>query len=255
MEELILIEKIENIQILKINRPKVFNALNRETVDLIDKKIEEIKKDKEIRALIITGDHHFAAGADISDMIEKTPEEAKAFLFTKTFSKLENIEIPTIAAICGYALGGGLELALACDLRIASEDAQLGLPEINLGIIPGAGGTVRLPRLIGEAKSKELIYLGGRLTASEAYQYGIVNRVVKKEELMEEAFKMAKKLADKAPLALRAAKESILYGEGRSKTEALKRESELWSGLFASHDQKEGMRAFLEKRTPQYQSK
>ncbi len=255
MEELVLFEKIENIQILKINRPKRLNALNRETVDLIDERIEEIKKDKEIRALIITGDHHFAAGADISDMIEKTPEEAKAFLFTNTFSKLEHIELPTIAAICGYALGGGLELALACDLRIASEDAQLGLPEINLGIMPGAGGTVRLPRLIGEAKAKELIYLGGRLTASEAYQYGIVNRVVKKEELMAEAFKMAKKLAEKAPLALRAAKEAILYGGDRTKTEALSRESEIWSGLFASQDQKEGMRAFLEKRTPQYQSK
>lgn len=255
MEELIITEKIENILILKINRPKVLNALNRETVDLLDQKIEEIKKDTELRALIITGDHHFAAGADISEMIEKTPEEAKAFLFTKTFSKLENTEIPTIAAICGYALGGGLELALACDIRIASDDAQLGLPEINLGIIPGAGGTVRLPRLIGEAKSKELIYLGGRITASEAYQYGIVNKVVQKEELMTEAFVMAKKLAGKAPLALRAAKEAILYGVEKNRTEALNRESELWSGLFASHDQKEGMRAFLGKRAPQYQNK
>lgn len=255
MEELILSERIENIQVLKINRPKVFNALNRETVDLFDKKIEEIRKDREIRVLIVTGDHHFAAGADISDMIEKTPEEAKEFLFTNTFSKLENLEIPTIAAICGYALGGGLELALTCDLRIASEDAKLGLPEINLGIMPGAGGTVRLPRLIGEAKAKEMIYLGSRLTASEAYQYGIINKIVKKEELMKEAVMMARSLAEKAPLALRAAKEAILYSECRNKSEALHKESEIWSGLFATQDQKEGMRAFLEKRAPQYQSK
>jgi enoyl-CoA hydratase/carnithine racemase len=255
MEELILFEKDKNIAVLKINRPKALNALSREIVDLLDDKIEMLKKDKDIRVLILTGDNNFAAGADIANMVEKTPEEAKAFLFTSTFTKLENLEIPTIAAICGYALGGGLELALACDLRIASEDAKLGLPEINLGIMPGAGGTVRLPRLIGEAKAKELIYLGGRLTASEAYQYGIVNKVVPNEELMTEALKMAEKLAAKAPLALRAAKESIRFGADKSKEEALQNESEAWSGLFASEDQKEGMQAFIEKRRPKYQGK
>ncbi len=255
MENLVLIEKKGAIAVLKINRPKALNALSREIVDLIDDKIEELKKDHEIRVLIITGDNNFAAGADIADMVEKTPEEAKAFLFTKTFSKLENMEIPTIAAICGYALGGGLELALACDLRIASEDAQLGLPEINLGIMPGAGGTVRLPRLIGEAKAKELIYLGGRLNASEAFQYGIVNKVVAKDELMTEAVKMADKLVSKAPLALRAAKLSISCSEDKTKQEALEEESVIWSGLFASHDQKEGMKAFLEKRKPNYEGK
>lgn len=255
MEDLVFLEKIGNIAVLKINKPKSYNALSRQIVDLIDGEIERLKEDKEVRVLIITGDNHFAAGADITDMVEKTPAEAKAFLFAETFSKLENLEIPTIAAICGFALGGGLELALACDLRIASEDAQVGLPEINLGIMPGAGGTVRLPRLIGEAKAKELIYLGGRLTASEAYQYGIVNRVVGNEELMAEAFKMAEKLAGKAPLALRAAKGSVNYGVKHNCGDALLNESERWAELFDSHDQKEGMRAFLDKRKPEYQGK
>lgn len=255
MDDLVLLEKTGNIAILKINRPKAYNALSRQIVDQIDGKIEQLKKEKNIRVLIVTGDNNFAAGADIADMVEKTPEEAKAFTFTEVFSKLEDIEIPTIAAICGYALGGGLELALACDLRIASEDAQVGLPEINLGIMPGAGGTVRLPRLIGETKAKELIFFGDRLTAHEAYQYGLVNKVVKKEELMKETLKMAKKLSEKAPIALKAAKKAICFTNKTNSTEAMQSEMEIWSGLFSSHDQKEGMKAFLAKRKPQYLGK
>jgi len=252
MEDLVLLEKIGNIAILKINRPEAFNALSKKIVDLMDDILETLKKDEETRVLIVTGDKHFAAGADIADMVERTPEEAKAFLFTKTFEKLENIEMPTIAAICGYALGGGLELALACDLRIASDEAQVGLPEINLGIMPGAGGTVRLPKLIGEAKAKELIYLGERLSASEAYEYGIINKIVSKENLLEEAIKLAEKLAKKAPTALRSAKKAINFSDGKSKADAFNKESEIWAELFSTHDQKEGMSAFLEKRKPQY---
>ncbi len=252
MGDLVLLEKKDNIAILKINRPEAYNALSREIVDLIDDILETLMQDESIRALIVTGDHHFAAGADIADMVERTPKEAEAFLFTETFGKLEKFEIPTIAAISGFALGGGLELALACDLRIASEDAQMGLPEINLGIMPGAGGTVRLPRLIGEARAKELIFMGSRISASEAYEYGIVNKVVAKEKLREEAFSLAEKLAEKAPIALRSAKKSIHYGDGKEKAEALQKESEIWTDLFSTYDQKEGMRAFLEKRKPQY---
>lgn len=255
MEELVLLELKGPIAVIKINRPKALNALSREIVDLIDDKLELVKKNKDIKVLILTGDKNFAAGADIVDMVEKSAKEARAFLFAETFSKLESIEMPTIAAICGYALGGGLELALACDLRIASEDAQLGLPEINLGIMPGAGGTVRLPRLIGEAKAKELIYLGSRLSAAEAYQFGIVNKVVKTEDLMDEALKMAGKLAEKSTIAIKAAKKSINCGNEMSRTEAINNESELWSALFDSQDQKEGMRAFMEKRKPNYQGK
>lgn len=255
MEDLVLLELRGPIAVLKINRPKALNALSREIVDLIDDKLELIINNEEIKALIITGDNNFAAGADIVDMVDKNAKEARAFLFSDTFSKLESIEMPTIAAICGYALGGGLELALACDFRIASEDAQMGLPEINLGIMPGAGGTVRLPRLIGEAKAKELIYLGGRLSSHEAYQFGIVNKVVKTEELMAEALKMAEKLAEKSTIAIRAAKKSINSGSELTKAEAIDHEAELWSALFDSQDQKEGMKAFLEKRKPNYQGK
>jgi enoyl-CoA hydratase/carnithine racemase len=255
MEDLVLLEKTRNIAILKINRPKAYNALSKEIVDLIDNKLEIIKKDKEIKVLILTADNHFAAGADIADMVNKMPEEAKAFSFAKTFLKLENLEIPTIAAICGYALGGGLELTLACDLRIASEDAQMGLPEINLGIMPGAGGTVRLPRLIGEARAKEMIFLGSKITASQAYQYGMINKIVKKEDLESEALKMAEDLAQKAPVALQTSKEVVNYGCNQSKEKAFSKESERWAGLFASEDQKEGMSAFLEKRKPQYKGK
>lgn len=255
MEELVLFEKTGNIAVLKVNRPLVFNALSKETVDRIDDILELVINDDQIRVLIIAGDGNFAAGADIADMVEKTPEEAGKFLFSGTFSKLEDLVIPTIAAIDGYALGGGLELALSCDLRIASEEAQFGLPEINLGIIPGAGGTVRLPRLIGEAKAKELIFLGSRITAMEAYRCGLISRIVRKEDLADEAMKLAVKLAEKAPLAMRAAKTSVTFACENGKERALDRESEIWVKLFESDDQKEGMKAFLEKRKPEYKGK
>ena len=252
MADSILFEKKENIVVLKIDRPERRNALSRAVVEAIDSELNLIKKDRDIRVLIISGEKNFAAGADIEEMAELTPKEANVFSFSRTFLKLENLEIPTIAAISGYALGGGLELALACDLRIASEDAKIGLPEINLGIMPGAGGTVRLTRLIGEAKAKELIFLGESLTASEAYQFGIINRIVKNEELMTEAFKLAEKLSEKSTNALRYAKKSIMNKDKHSSKEAIINESEIWSDLFSSSDQKEGMRAFLEKRKPIY---
>ncbi|MBQ4340660.1 MAG: enoyl-CoA hydratase/isomerase family protein [Firmicutes bacterium] len=253
MENLVLYEKVGVIGVLKINRPKAFNALSREVVDLIDEKLEIIKADEEVRALIVTSDGNFAAGADIVAMVELGPEEARKFLFSETFNKLENLGIPTIAAICGYALGGGLELALTCDFRIASEDAKVGLPEITLGIMPGAGGTIRLPRLIGEAKAKEMIMLGGQIKADEALRVGLVSKVVPKEELFDEAMKLAEKLATRPKLALKAAKESINYGKAQAA--AIDNEADIWSSLFATQDQKEGMRAFVDKRKPQYVGK
>ena len=253
MENLVLYEKVGVIGVLKINRPKAFNALSREVVDLIDEKLELIKADEEVRALIVTSDGNFAAGADIVAMVELGPEEARKFLFSETFNKLENLGIPTIAAICGYALGGGLELALTCDFRIASEDAKVGLPEITLGIMPGAGGTIRLPRLIGEAKAKEMIMLGGQIKADEALRVGLVSKVVPKEELFDEAMKLAEKLATRPKLALKAAKESINYGKAQAA--AIDNEADIWSSLFATQDQKEGMRAFVDKRKPQYVGK
>lgn len=250
MGELVLYEKTGNIGVLKVNRPKALNALSREVVDEIDGILEEIKADEEIRALIVTGDGNFAAGADIVAMVELGPEEARKFLFSETFNKLEDLGIPTIAAICGYALGGGLELALTCDFRIASEDAKMGLPEITLGIMPGAGGTVRLPRLIGEAKAKEMIMLGGPIKAEEALRVGLVSKVVPKEELFDEAMKLAEKLSQRPKLALKAAKESI--NNGKIDKAAVEKEADIWSSLFATQDQKEGMRAFVDKRKPQY---
>ena len=252
MADTILLEKRGNVAVLKINRRSRCNALSRAIVESIDRELDLLKKDPDIRVLIITGEKNFAAGADIEEMVDITPEEARDFSFSGTFMKLEDLELPTIAAICGYALGGGLELALACDLRIASEDARIGLPEINLGIMPGAGGTVRLPRLIGEAKAKELVFLGESLTASEAFRFGIVNRLVGNEELMNEALSLAEKLAEKSPNALRNAKKSIMNRDRHNSKEAFINEADIWSGLFSGGDQKEGMRAFLEKRKPNY---
>ena len=253
MSDVVLYEKIGNIGVLRINRPKSFNALNREVVNMLDQKIDLIEHDPEVRALIVTGDGNFAAGADIVAMVELNSEEAREFLFSNTFNRLENIGIPTIAAIAGYALGGGLELALTCDFRIAADNAKVGLPEITLGIMPGAGGTIRLPRIIGELKAKEMIFLGEQIKADEALRIGLVSKVVPKEELFDEAMKFAEKLAQRAPLALKAAKKSVNYGIAQA--QAIENEANVWSSLFSTEDQKEGMRAFVDKRKPEYKGK
>jgi enoyl-CoA hydratase len=252
MNSLIIVEKNENVAILKINRPRNYNALNRVTVDSLDDILESLQQDSSIGALIVTGDKNFAAGADIADMTHLTPQEADAFLFANTFNKLETLPIPTIAAICGYALGGGLELALACDIRIAAEDAQMGLPEINLGIMPGAGGTVRLPKLIGIGKAKELIFTGRTFTAAEGYQWGLIQQVVPSADLLPTACALAKKLAQKSTTALRSAKAMLHFSATQSQDAALKMEAVRWAGLFGTPDQQEGMQAFLEKRKPKY---
>jgi enoyl-CoA hydratase/carnithine racemase len=250
--ENIIIEIVDNIGIMKINRPDAYNALNKATVEEIDDAIEGIKQNLSIRVLIIASDNNFAAGADIKEMQNFNPEEAGNFSFTNTFNKIAALSIPTIAAIDGYALGGGLELALTCDIRIASETAVMGFSEINLGIMPGAGGTVRATKLIGESKAKELIFLGQNVSAEQAERIGLVNMVAAKENLMDTAMKLAKKLSLKAPIALKSAKESIKNSADKSIEDALKYESEIWSKLFSSQDQKEGMKAFLEKRKPDF---
>lgn len=241
------------VAVITVNRPKVMNALNKDTIKELDAAVEAIAADPKVRALVIASDKHFAAGADIKAMIEMNPEEAKSFAFTKTFLKLENLVIPTIAAICGYALGGGLELALVCDMRIASPDAQLGLPEINLGIIPGAGGTQRLPRLIGSSRAKELIFQGAIIDAVKALQYGLINEIA--EDPLEAALKLAKKFALKAPLAIKAAKQCIRMTAKVDLRSGIEYEEAAWSSLYATQDQKEGMRAFVEKRKPVFTAK
>lgn len=245
-----------NIAILSIDRPKALNALSRSIVDEIEKVVDEIADNKDVRVLIIHSDKNFAAGADIGGMVDCDCEGAKAFAFSSTFNKIENLKIPTIAAIEGYALGGGLELALTCDLRIASEDAKMGFPEINLGIFPGAGGTIRAPKLIGIAKAKELILMGGTIDANEAEKIGLVNKVAKSEEIMEVAMKWASKLSQKAQIALKLAKETINEGFKSQDIKAgIALEGENWATLFNTEDQKEGMKAFLEKRKPEYTGK
>ena len=254
--EYLIFEKVETVGILKISRPTALNALNRQLVDELDELLDEIVKNNEISVLVLTADNNFAAGADIKSMMELHGEEAKAFSFSGTFDKLADLEIPTIAAIEGFALGGGLELALACDFRIASKTAKLGFPEINLGIMPGAGGTIRAPRLIGASRAKELILLGERIEAEQAERMGLVNKVVEPEALLETAMGWAKKLSRKAPISMGIAKKTIQAGLNQPQIKlAMKIEAENWAELFETEDQKEGMKAFAEKRMPIYQGK
>lgn len=243
----------ENIAFLSINRPEAMNALNRRVVDEIDEMIEQLTVLHNISTLLIYSKGNFAAGADIKAMVECNEKEAKKFAFSNTFNKIENLSVPTIALIEGYALGGGLELALACDIRFASLDAKMGFPEINLGIMPGAGGTVRAPRLIGEAKAKELIFTGKMIGAAEAESIGLVNKAVDAEALLDEGIKLAKALASKAPCAMGMAKETIRDGlEEKDRSKAIALEGDNWAKLFNTKDQEEGMRAFIEKRKPLY---
>jgi enoyl-CoA hydratase len=238
-----------------LNRSQCLNALNGEMVHELRQVIDGIAVNRSIRSLVISGaGGNFAAGADIADMVDKTPDDAARFVFNPLFNAIEDLPVPVIAAISGYALGGGLELALACDLRICSENASLGFPEINLGIFPGGGGTQRLPRLIGPARAKEMIFTGQRIDGRCAGDWGLCNRAVEGDPL-EAALELARICAKKAPLALRSAKRAIAHGVDSWARAAIHFEEEAWSALFATEDQKEGMRAFLEKRKPQFKGK
>lgn len=250
--EYVTLEIKENIGLLSIDRPKAMNALSRQVVDEIDAAIETLQNFHQLRTLVIYSKGNFAAGADIKAMVGCSEKDAKKFAFSDTFNKIEALNLPTIALIEGYALGGGLELALACDMRLASSDAKMGFPEINLGIMPGAGGTVRAPRLIGEAKAKELIFTGRVISAAEAETIGLINRAVQ-GNLLRQGMELAEQLASKAPCAISTAKETIAKGlTAPDKYSAVKAEGEAWAALFNTKDQEEGMRAFIEKRKPQY---
>ena len=252
----LVIETEEGIAILTINRPKVLNALNGETLRELQQVLKEVEGKKDVRAVILTGEGEkaFVAGADVAEMKAMNPAEAHAFsrLGHDTLGMIENLTKPVIAAVNGYALGGGLEIALACDFIYASEKAKLGLPEVTLGIFPGFGGTQRLPRLIGRGRAKELIYTGAMIDAQEAYTVGIVNKIFPPETLMEEVAKAARAIAQNGPVAVSMAKGAVNAGSdmGGSEVEAI--EITTWANSFATHDQKEGMGAFLEKRKPQF---
>lgn len=248
---LVKVKKEDGIAVISVERPEALNALSRPIIDEMDGSIEEIKQDGRIRCIVFYSKKNFAAGADIKCMAECSEEEARKFSFSPTYNKIAEIPIPTIAAIEGYALGGGMELAMTADIRIAGENAKMGFPEVTLGIFPGGGGTIRVPRIVGEAFAKELIFTGDAVTAERALQMGLVNRVVKDEQVYEEAMKLAKRIAARGPLAIRVAKEMIHHGLAESDlSKGINMESEQWCKLFNTYDQREGMRAFIEKRKP-----
>jgi enoyl-CoA hydratase/carnithine racemase len=239
--------------IISFARPKAYNALNKEVIDELDEAIDTISRDPSIHVAILGSEKNFAAGADIKEMIEMDPITARNFSFQKTFSKIENLSIPTIAAISGYALGGGLEMALVCDFRIAGTDAKMGFPEINLGIFPGAGGTQRLTRLIGSSLAKQMILRGYTVDSKKALEYGLISEIA--ENPMDASLSLAEELSSKAPIALRLAKKCINAALNSNLQNGLEFEEMSWSSLYATYDQKEGMRAFAEKRKPVFEGK
>lgn len=249
-------EKNNFVGVLKFNRPQALNALNRELISELNLFLEELEKEKGLRVLILTGtgDKAFIAGADIKEINELSREDARKFALygQKTLSRLESLKIPTIAAINGFALGGGLEMALACDIIWASEKAKLGLPEVSLGIIPGYGGTQRLKRWVGLGRAREMTYSGQFYSASEAQGFGLVQKVLSPETLLSEVMKLAELIASRGPLAVTAAKRSINLGTEQRLEEGLLLEAGEFSALFGTSDQKEGTAAFVEKRPPNF---
>jgi enoyl-CoA hydratase len=246
------------IRILTINRPDQLNALNRATIDELDRALTEAEADKSVRVLIITGSgpKAFVAGADIKEFAHFSVEEGKALSadgHKKLFSHVERLNKPVIAAVNGFALGGGLELAMSCHFRVASETAKLGLPEVGLGVIPGYGGTQRLAQLVGKGKAMEMILLGssGMIPAAEALQWGLVNHVVPAEQLLSTCMELAGKIARNSPTALGAAIRAVNAGYEPG-TDGLQREIEEFGKCFGTADFKEGTGAFMEKRKAEF---
>jgi len=255
----LLYEKANGIGVVTLNRPEALNALNSTVYTELYDVFEAIENDEEVRAVILrgNGEKAFAAGSDVAEMANMNTLEVQKFMATirKASDRVYSLTKPTIAAISGYALGGGNELAMCCDLRICSEKARFGQPEINLGLIPGAGGTQRLPRLIGAAKAKEMIFLGDMIDAATAFNLGLVNKVVPPEKLMEEAMVWATKLAGKSSPVLAMAKLAINTGIDTDINSGLNVETKCDALCFATEDQKEGMKAFLEKRKAVFKNK
>ncbi len=254
----LIICKEDNVCIVTINNPQSMNALNSEVLSELDKAFTNIEQDHDIDVVILTGEGRaFVAGADISQMSTMNASEGKDFgeQGSKLFRKIELLPKPVIAAINGFALGGGCELALACDIRISSSKAKLGQPEVGLGITPGFSGTQRLPRIVGEGRAKELIYTAKAITADEAYRIGLVNKVVEPEQLIDSAISMAKTIAKNAPIAVKLSKEAINRGMQTDIDSGIAIENNLFALCFSTQDQKEGMSAFIEKRTAEWKKK
>jgi len=255
----IIVEKKGKIGIIKINRPKVLNALNIETIKEITQSVGDLEQDQKLQVAIITGegDKAFIAGADIATMAKMTPLEAKEFseLGHNMLKKIENSRLIFIAAVNGYALGGGCETFMACDIVFAGKSAKIGQPEINLGVHPGFGGTQRLPRLVGRMKAKEILLTGRNLSADEAQSVGLVNKVFEDEKLTEEVEKLANQIAGKSSIQTSFIKELVNKGMDIDLNNANALEISYFSSSFSTYDQKEGMKAFLEKRKPTFKGK
>ena len=251
--EMILTETHGKVGLITFNRPQAMNALNNQLMRELMDALESFDKNEHIRAMVITGNEKaFAAGADIKEMADKSIHQMMDTAHVAVFGRIRTIQKPVIAAVSGFALGGGCEVALSCDMIIASESARFGQPEITIGVIPGAGGTQRLTHAVGKAVAMEMVLNNRSLSAQEALQFGLVNRVVPVSDYLNEALKLAEEIAGRAPLAVAAAKKMINQSFERFLSDGLAQEKQVFYNLFASQDQKEGMRAFIEKRKPEW---
>lgn len=256
--ETISIEKIEKTAILTISRPEKLNALSSKVHVEAVKALSDLRNDDDVRVLVLTGagERAFVAGADISEFDDKSPIVQKnEFQASTLFNSLDTFPKPVIAMVNGFCLGGGNELALACDIRLCSENARFSQPEINLGLIPGGGGTQRLTHLVGEGRSMEMILTGDMIDAETAYRIGLVNHVYAADELRAKTLEMAAKISEKAPVALQLAKEAVKLASRSTLDEGLRREIDLFSICFSTEDMREGVSAFLEKRKPVFKGK
>ncbi len=247
----ILTEIHERAGLIRLNRPDALNALNRQVLSELVEALRAFDANPEVGAMVISGDARaFAAGADIKEMAQASAVEMLSAEHISLFDQVATIKKPVIAAVSGWCLGGGCELAMACDMIIASETARFGQPEINIGVIPGAGGTQRLTRAVGKALAMEIVLNNRTLSAQEALQYGLVNRVVPPEACVEEALKLANEIAARAPIAVRLGKEAVNHAFESSLSDGIAHERRAFYFLFSTEDQKEGMQAFMEKRKP-----
>ncbi|WP_064094332.1 enoyl-CoA hydratase/isomerase family protein [Rossellomorea aquimaris] len=251
--EYIVVSERDGLGVIELNRPKVLNAINRPMVSELVAAFEAFDRDDNVKVIVLSGKGRaFAAGADIDEMAEDGAIDLELLNQFTEWDRLAWIKKPIIGAVQGFALGGGFELALCCDILFASEDASFGFPEVNLGVMPGAGGTQRLTKLMGKSRAMEWLLSGEMFSASQALEWGVINRSIAKELLIEETEKFARKLATKPPLSLRLIKESVHKAVDYSIYEGMQFERKNFYLLFASEDQKEGMKAFVEKRKPHF---
>lgn len=249
MADEILIERIDQIGVIRLNRPDKLNALNMATMEKLVDALERFDAEDQVRCMLLAGNERaFAAGADINEMADAGMVEMYYRNQFARWERIKRVQKPIVAAVSGYALGGGCELMMHCDIIVASETARFGQPEINIGVMPGAGGTQRMARAVGKAVAMDVVLTGRFLTAQEAQALGLISRVVPREHFFEEALRVCRELCEKAPIALRLAKEAVLKAFEMPLSEGLEYERKLFYMLFATQDQKEGMRAFQEKR-------